>query len=73
MQVVMDAKIYVVDMLCEKCKTGVMRPTGIVLTSNPPQYPHKCNYCGNKEVYDTCYPFQKIETAPMDEQMKTNE
>ena len=35
MQVVMEAKTYIVDMICEKCKTGVMRPTGIVLASNP--------------------------------------
>lgn len=70
MQVVMEAKTYIVDMLCEKCKTGVMRPTGTVLASNPPKYPHKCNYCENEEVYNICYPFQKIEKEPINEQME---
>lgn len=71
MQIVREAKTYIIDMICEKCKTGVMRPTGIVLTSNPLQYPHKCDYCGNEEVYDKCYPFQKIEKEPINEQMET--
>lgn len=71
MQVVIESKTYIVDMICEKCKTGVMRPTSIVLTSNPPQYPHKCNYCGNEKVYDKCYPFQIIEKENHDEQMET--
>ncbi len=32
-----------VDYECPECKIGRLRPTGLALSSNPPQYPHKCN------------------------------
>ena len=31
----------------------------IVLTSYPPQFPHKCSYCGNRENYTVQYPYTK--------------
>jgi len=46
-----------VDEKCPSCGQGWMRPTGIVLTSNPPQYPHKCNACGYEATYGTRYPY----------------
>ncbi len=41
----------------KKCACGgSMRPTNQVLTSNPPQFPHKCTKCGLIEVLRECYP-----------------
>ena len=37
-----------------------MRPTGKVLMSNPPQYPHKCVVCGNTENLLRQYPYQRL-------------
>lgn len=39
---------YQVDLLCEVCSTGRMRPEKYTLATSPPQYPHKCNnrQCG---------------------------
>jgi len=39
-----------VRLICEKCEGGEMKPTGICLTSNPPQYPHRCDKCGHEET-----------------------
>lgn len=33
-----------------------MLPTGIVLTSNPPQYPHRCDRCRAEETFAREYP-----------------
>jgi predicted RNA-binding Zn-ribbon protein involved in translation (DUF1610 family) len=46
----------VVDYVCDSCGEGHMLPTGITLTSNPPQYPHKCDKCGTQDVFLTRYP-----------------
>lgn len=46
-----------VDERCPKCGQGWMRGTGIVLTSNPPQYPHKCTNCGYTQTYGVQYPY----------------
>jgi len=43
-----------VDYLC-KCG-GKMYPTGIVLTSCPPVYPHACQECGAQEPLSKYYP-----------------
>jgi hypothetical protein len=48
---------YLTDMICDKCGVGEMEPTGLVLTSSPPQYQHQCNNCGNPENYPVQYPF----------------
>jgi hypothetical protein len=48
-----------VDFKCPKCNTGFLRPTGRVLTSYPPQYPHRCNNpeCDYNETFsDKTYP-----------------
>jgi hypothetical protein len=38
-----EVKTIKVDYLCPKCGKGYLRPTGQVFTTNPPQYPHRCN------------------------------
>lgn len=47
---------YSVDKSCDKCFEGFMRPTGVTLMCSPPQYPHKCTKCDNKETYTKAYP-----------------
>lgn len=51
---------YQIDCQCPVCKTGFMRPTGMMLASNPPQYTHictnkECTYSEN--VYSKTYPY----------------
>lgn len=35
-----------VEYTCDECQAGVMEPTGVVLASYPPQWPHQCDNCG---------------------------
>lgn len=44
------------DMLCTECGDGYMRPDGVVYAKNPYQYPHTCDNCGAKAVFDVSYP-----------------
>lgn len=46
-----------VDYLCPECKTGRLRPTGMILTSNPAQYPHKCTKCEHFDTFLKVYPY----------------
>lgn len=50
-------KMYSVEYVCDECRKGVMQSTGITLTSNPPQYPHRCNKCGAEQTFMECYPY----------------
>jgi len=45
---------------CDWCNDGYYEPTGICLTSCPPQYPHKCSNCGINRNFLVIYPL--IET-----------
>jgi hypothetical protein len=42
-----------VEFKCPKCEHGFMIHTGLVLTSNPAQYPHKCSNpeCDHTETF----------------------
>jgi len=51
-----SVKTFMVSKLCDKCEDGTMSPTGIMLTSNPPQYPHKCKTCGAVANLQERYP-----------------
>lgn len=46
-----------VDMICDVCGKGWMRPTNVTLTVYPPLYPHVCDKCGHTENYSKCYPY----------------
>ena len=48
---------YRIDMLCDYCGVGYMRPTGVVFTSYPAIYEHKCSVCGVKQKYQHTYPY----------------
>ena len=48
--------------ICDVCNEGEMLPTGFVLTSNPPKYPHRCNKCGTTmDVSGIKYPYISYE------------
>ena len=60
-ELVAEAKTLIVHMKCEKCGKGIMERFGNTeLATYPPQYPHKCNNCGNVENYTTTYPYHKL-------------
>jgi len=46
------------DFKCPECETGYLRPTGIVLSTFPPMYPHKCNNhdCTFGQTFNDIYP-----------------
>lgn len=50
-----DLQPYGVKMLCD-CG-GEMKPSGnIMLTCEPPKFPHTCDKCGRQESYTERYP-----------------
>lgn len=51
-----EVKVYRVEAICTECYEGKMKSTGVMLTSNPPWYPHVCNNCGYKENLRKQYP-----------------
>lgn len=57
MSEVRNIQMQSVDERCPVCKQGFMRPTGIVLMTNPPQYPHKCQKCDYEQTYPMSYPY----------------
>ncbi len=50
-----------IDYLCDACGIGHMRPTGIMLTSHPPQFPHRCDHCDAHQNFDVRYPHVRYE------------
>lgn len=57
MEMVAEAKVLIVEMVCDECGKGTMRPHGDdILSTYPPQYPHKCDKCGCEKTYHTYYP-----------------
>lgn len=54
---------YRVELICD-CG-GQMLPTGVILLSDPPQYPHRCNKCGKEETcWDSKYPYIEYKEKP---------
>ena len=56
MQVEREMVPIEVDMMCDACGLGFMRPTGITLLSSPPKYKHSCTNCHKEETYARVYP-----------------
>lgn len=55
-----EVKTNIIKAMCE-CG-GEYKPTGIVLTTYPEQYPHDCSKCGKREVFYEQYPkFEYVE------------
>lgn len=53
------AQAYVVRLYCD-CGTE-MEPTGQVLTTDPPQYPHHCSSCNRRTVQGKPFPYVDYE------------
>lgn len=55
-----------VDYLCDVCRQGKMEQNGnIILTTAPPQFPHKCSNCGYSQTFTERYPtvrHQRVDT-----------
>ena len=61
MEVVAESKVLMVHMKCNKCGNGLMLRNGnIILTTDPPKFPHKCNNCGYTDSYYNQYLYQKL-------------
>jgi hypothetical protein len=61
-----EVKTFEIDMLCDKCG-GKMRPTGLVHHTCPPQFPHECKTCHERQTYRMQYPYIKHVTVEQDE------
>jgi hypothetical protein len=57
MSEIREVKTKQLDERCPICGQGWMRPTGIVLELNPPQFPHSCTACGYQQIYPVRYPY----------------
>lgn len=49
-------KYIEIDMVCDYCGDGNMRPIGTVLKGKPPRYVHECDNCGSSGIYEVRYP-----------------
>lgn len=60
-----EVRTFETDYICDTCKIGSMRPTGNVLTTYPPIFPHQCNnnMCKEMASFNVAYPF--IEHEPV--------
>lgn len=58
-----NTKAVEVDYVCDVCKKGRMRPTGIILERLPPLYVHKCNKCGQGMNLYCTYPTIRFATT----------
>lgn len=61
-----EVRTFVVRAMCEQCNGGEMEPTITVLISHPPQYPHKCNFCGHVENLRDSYPLTRHKEVKID-------
>lgn len=62
MEVLAEAKVYMVNMQCDKCGKGIMQDISgnVTLCTYPPQYPRKCDNCGHTENYNQKHPYPKV-------------
>jgi len=51
-----ECRTYKVTYSCDVCAKGTMEASGSVIDTNPPQYQHVCNDCGDIAYYYTRYP-----------------
>ena len=57
-----DAKVVLVNYICDECGEGVMRRVGdIMFMSNPPKFYHECTNCGVGVYFDRYYPYERFE------------
>ena len=54
---VRKVKVQQMDEKCPICQQGWMRPSGIVITGDPPLFQHKRTACGFHNSYNVRYPY----------------
>jgi rubrerythrin len=59
-----DVKTVRVAYVCDVCMKREMEFAGLVLTSYPPQYPHKCPGCGHVVNLRKQYPVIEYRDTP---------
>lgn len=52
-----------VEYVCDACGQGTVELTGVMLASDPPQWPHKCNHCGHQVNLRDKYPTVRYRAA----------
>lgn len=60
---------YEIDMTCDICGKGVMRPTGEERLFCLNSHQHRCTNCGNEEDYSCIYPHLQYEYVTEDEKI----
>ena len=56
-----EVKTYLINYICDECGDGFMEPTGKMLLTNQPGFPHQCNKCEARETFSDKYPKQVLE------------
>ena len=58
-------EITVMQLVCDKCKKGIMKPTGSGLAGNPPQNQYRCEKldCGATTYSPIVFPIIDIKEA----------
>lgn len=52
-----EVKTFRIHYYCDECEDGELLPTGMLLSSWPPQFPHACNKCAANKIFsDKRYP-----------------
>lgn len=57
-----EVRTYEVRYICDECGSDKVYPTGMVLTSHPPKYPHVCIECAKNYTFKEKYPYTEYET-----------
>lgn len=60
MEMVAEAKVLIVNQICDKCGEGIMEYNAELAQVCHIGSPHKCNKCGYVKGYPTMYPYQRI-------------
>lgn len=59
-----EVKTFIVRRMCEQCKTGEMEyQCNSTIVDHVIKFPHKCNNCGNVELYNLRYPYFAYEDS----------
>lgn len=61
MEIRQEVRTFKIDMLCDACGQGYMRPTGMVLMSDTSKYVHRCNSCDAPQNFTCNYPHYECE------------
>lgn len=60
MEMVAEAKVLIVNQVCDKCGEGIMEYDIESIQICRIGFPHKCNKCGYTEDFPVKYPYQRI-------------